>query len=116
MKFEEFEKIIITDIMEQYPQYKQKLQAQFESIVVQKREFFACGFSTDYAVTAVEETLGEDKNLQLGEHQWNINGLKHGSDYILWITNGLISSLEGFSYQERWPDEILWCEKMEALK
>ena len=116
MKFEEFEKIIITDILEQYPEYKQKLQAQFEKSVVQKREFFRCGFSTDYAVTAAEETLGDDKNLQLGNHQWNINGLNYGSDYILWIKNGLISSLEGFSYQEPWPDEILWCEKIENLK
>ncbi len=113
MKFEEFEKIIITDIFEQYPEYKQKLQAQFESSTVQKRERFAFGFFTDYEVTAAEETLGEGINLQLGNHQWNINGLNCGSDYILWIENGLISSLEGFSYQEPWPDEILWCEKMD---
>jgi len=39
MKFDAFEKIIITDIIEQYPEYKQKLQSQFEKIVVQKREF-----------------------------------------------------------------------------
>ena len=36
MKFDEFEKIIITDIIEQYPEYKQNLQAQFEKIVVNK--------------------------------------------------------------------------------
>ncbi|MBQ7339073.1 MAG: hypothetical protein IJW40_11570 [Clostridia bacterium] len=114
MKFEEFEKIIITDIIDQYPEYKQKLQAQFASSVVQKREFFMRGFSTDYEVVAVEETLGEDKNLQLGNHQWNINGLSNGSDYILWIKNGLISSLEGFTYEEPWPDDILWCEKIES--
>ncbi len=112
MKFEEFETIILTDILEQYPQYKQKLQAQLTSSTVQKRERYAFGFSTAYAVTAVEQTLGEGIKLQLGKHQWNINGLKYGSDYILWIENGLIHSLEGFSYQEPWPDEILWCEKM----
>ena len=39
MKFDEFEKIIITDIIEQYPEYKQKLQSQFEKLAVQKREF-----------------------------------------------------------------------------
>jgi hypothetical protein len=112
LKFEEFERIILNDIIEQYPEYKQKLQAQLASSTVQKRERYAFGFSTDYAVTAVEQTLGEGIKLQLGKHQWNINGLKYGSDYILWIENGLIHSLEGFSYQEPWPDEILWCEKM----
>lgn len=116
MKFDEFEKIIISDIIEQYPEYKQKLQSQLEKITVQKREFSTYGFSTYYAVTAGEDTLGDGKNLQLGKHQWNINGLTRGSDYILWIKNGLISCLEGFSYNEPWPDEILWCEKIENLR
>ena len=109
MKFDEFEIIIISYIIEQYPEYKQKLQSQSEKMVVQKREFSTYGFSTYYAVT-------DGENLQLGKHQWNINGLTRGSEYILWIKNGLISCLEGFSYNEPWPDEILWCEKIESLR
>ena len=116
MNRNEFEKIIITDIMEQYPEYKQKLQAQFEKSVVLKREFSTYGFSTYYIVTASEEALGNNENLQLGKSQWKINGLQHGSDYILWIKNGFITCLEGFSYNEPWPDEILWCKKIENLK
>lgn len=116
MQFDEFEKIIISDIIDQYPEYKQKLKSQFEKITVQKREFVKYGFSTYYAVTTADEILGADKNLQLGKNQWNINGLNHGSDYILWIKNGFISCLEGFSYNEPWPNEILWCEKMKNIK
>lgn len=116
MKFDEFEKIIISDIIEQYPEYKQKLQSQLEKITVQKREFSTYGFSTYYSVIAVEETLGDDENLRIGKHQWNINGLNHGSDFILWIKSGLISCLEGFSYNEPWPDKILWCEKIDNLR
>lgn len=116
MKFDEFEKIIITDIIEQYPEYKQKLQAQFEKSVVQKREISTYGFLTYYTVAAEEETLGNTVNMQLGKSQWKINGLQHGSDYILWIKNGFITCLEGFSYNEPWPDEILWCEKIKDLK
>ncbi|MBQ7010237.1 MAG: helix-turn-helix transcriptional regulator [Clostridia bacterium] len=106
MRFDEFEKIIITDIIEQYPEYKQRLRSQLERILLQKREFFTYGFSTYYDVVAVEETLGDDKNLQLGKLQWNINGLNYGVDFILWIKNGFISCLEGFSYNELWPNEI----------
>lgn len=116
MNFVEFEKIIITDIIEQYPEYKEKLKSQFENIAVKKREIHTRGFSTHYTVTATEHSLGGDKNLQLGKYQWNINGLNRGSDYILWIKNGFISCLEGFSYEEPWPKEILWCEKIENLR
>ena len=111
MKFDEFEKIIITDIIEQYPEYKQKLQSQFQKSIVAKRELSTYGFATYYTVLALEETLGADVNLPLGKHQWEINGLQNGSDYILWIKNGFISCLEGFSYNEPWPKEILWCRK-----
>ena len=112
MKFEEFESIIIRDIIEQYPEYKQKLQAQLARSTMQKRTFYMFGFSTEFAVSAADQTLGEGVNLNLSSHPWNINDLECGSDYILWIENGLIHSLEGFSYQELWPEEILWCEKM----
>ena len=114
MRFDEFEKIIITDIFEQYPEYQSILQVQFENIVVQKREFSVHGFSTFYEVNSEEKTLGIDKNLQLGKYQWNISGLQYGSDYILWIENGLIKCFEGFSYNEPWPSEILWCKKIES--
>ena len=116
MNFVDFEKIIITDIIEQYPEYKEKLQSQFEKIDVEKREFSTYGFSTYYVVTAEEEPLEDGENLTLGKHQWNINGLNRGSDCILWIKNGFISCLEGFSYEEPWPKEILWCEKIENLR
>ena len=116
MIFEEFERIIITDIIDQYPEYKEKLQSQFEKISVQRREIHTYGFSTYYTVTAVAETLGEDVNLQLGEHQWEVNDLDYGSDYILWIKNGRISCLEGFTYNEPWPKEIQWCRRIEKLR
>ena len=39
--------------------------------------------------------------------------IEEGNPEFLWIKNGVISCLEGFSYKEPWPDEILWCEKTE---
>lgn len=50
MKFDEFEKIIITDIIEQNPEYNPQLQSQFKKITVQKRELSRYGFSTYYSV------------------------------------------------------------------
>ena len=44
MKFDEFEKIIISDIIEQYPEYKQKLQSQFEKLTVQKESSLHMAF------------------------------------------------------------------------
>ena len=106
MTYDAFEKIIIEDIIQTYPEYAEKLARQYGSAAVVKRTINSPGFYTDYEIGDKTASLGDGVNLQLGENQWNINGLKHGSDYILWIKNGFISSLEGFSYDEPWPDEI----------
>lgn len=112
MKYEEFEKIIIDDIISQYPEYSDKLRRQYDSGTVVGRNMTGKGFFTDYEIGDRSASLGDGVNLQLGENQWNINGLKYGSDYILWIKNGIISSLEGFSYEEPWPEVITEVSKM----
>ena len=106
MTYDEFEKIIIEDIIQTYPEYAEKLARQYGSATVTKRTIDSRGFYTCYEIGDRTASLGDGVDLQLGENQWDINGLQYGSDYILWIKNGFISSLEGFSYDEPWPDEI----------
>lgn len=36
----------------------------------------------------------------------DIEGLEHGAGFILFIVDGLLDNLEGFSYDEPWPPEI----------
>lgn len=112
MKYEEFEKIIIDDIISQYPEYSDKLRRQYDSSTVVGRDMTGKGFFTDYEIGDRSASLGDGVNLQLGEDQWNINGLEYGSDYILWIKNGFITQLEGFSYGEPWPENITKISKI----
>jgi hypothetical protein len=107
-----FESIIIEDIINQYPEYKEKLKKQLLLASVKDRTLYKYGFSVDYVINNSDAaTLGQDVNLMLETDGWKINGLEHGSGYILWIKNGLIDSLEGYSYEEPWPEEITFCEK-----
>ena len=112
MTYDEFEKTIIEDIIQTYPEYAERLTRQYGSATVTKRDIDGRGFSTYYEIGDKTASLGVGVDLQLGENQWNINGLKYGSDYILWIKNGIISSLEGFSYEEPWPEVITEVSKM----
>ena len=107
MTNEEFENLIISDIIAQYPEYADCLEKQYRSAKVSKRENTGYGFFTDYEITDQSSRIDGFPDLMLGKHQWNLNGLKNGSDYILWVKKGLITCLEGFCYgEERWPDEI----------
>ena len=112
MTYDEFEKTIIEDIIQTYPEYAERLTRQYGTATVTKRTIDSRGFYTYYDIGDKTASLGHGVNLQLGEDQWNINGLKYGSDYILWIKNGFITQLEGFSYEEPWPAEIIAVSKM----
>ena len=112
MTYDEFEKRIIDDIIQTYPEYAERLARQYGYATVSKRTIDGRGFYTYYEIGDKTASLGDGVNLQLGENQWNINGLEHGSDYILWIKNGFISSLEGFSYGEPWPKVITEVNKI----
>lgn len=106
MEYDEFESLIVHDIISQYPEYAQRLKKQFDSSVIAKRTIYPCAFITEYSASATDAVLDGAPDLRLGNSQWNIDGLTMGSDYILWIRGGYISSLEGFSYGEPWPSEI----------
>lgn len=112
MNRSEFESIIIADIINRYPEYKVKLQKQLSFAVVKERRLSTYGFSTEFIINNSNEvTLGKEVKLMLETDGWRVNGLELGSGYILWVHNGLISTLEGFSYEEPWPEEITFCEK-----
>ena len=111
MTNEEFENLIISDIIAQYPEYSDFLKKQYRSAKVIKRENTGHVFFTDYAITDQSSRIDGSPDLTLGKHQWNLNGLKNGSDYILWVKEGLFTCLEGFCYgEEQWPDEITEAE------
>lgn len=93
--------MIVSDIIEQNQDYKDILQSQFDSVKVKERRKFERGFCTDYIIDENAKTLGDGVEMQLGNSQWNINGVKNGTDYILWVKNGKISHLEGFTYEEK---------------
>jgi len=42
----------------------------------------------------------------LGNVQVSFPGLEHGAGFVLFINDGLISMLEGYTYGEPWPEDI----------
>lgn len=106
-----FEKTVICEIIKDYPEYSEKLKAQLAHSRVEERRFTVHGFYTDFDIET-EYSLGYGVDLRLGRVNMKINNLKNGSDYILWIKNGLITCLEGFAYDEEFPEEIYSFERI----
>ena len=79
-----------------------KIKQQYENAIVLSRKFTGVGFFTDFHVEDTSLHLNEDVNFELGGNHIAINGLRHGIGLVLFIRKGVISFLEGYTYQEKW--------------
>lgn len=82
----------------------EKLYKQVENITVVRREFTGCGFYTEFHVNSKNYKLDNKEKIMLGGIIAELSELEHGTNFILYIENGLIQTLEGFCYDEQWPD------------
>lgn len=86
----------------------ERLRRQAETFKVRKREFTGAGFYTDFirdSSLRVDE-LGQ-ADVRLDDVVVEIEGVQHGAGFILLIKDGLLDMLEGFTFDEPWPDEVM---------
>lgn len=83
------------------------LRVQLGSCEVSRREFTGCGFFTNLeverSIQAAPTTHARAKVLHVGAR---ISGLMRGASFVLFVTDGYMDLLEGFSYDESWPEVI----------
>jgi hypothetical protein len=71
---------------------------------VASRENTGVGFFCDFRVPSNAPRLQGD--FHLGDVDGQLNGLEHGAGFVLFVREGCLELLEGFSYDEPWPEEI----------
>ena len=97
----------------QEPGYDE-LRMQFQTCRAASREMTGVGFYTALEVDADTATAPADVGNPLGDGRGfpddvhaEIDGLKHGAGFVLWLDAGRLECLEGFAYAEPWPNEVL---------
>ncbi len=83
------------------------LRRQFQNSKIKKREMTGCGFFLYFEIdnADIDETM-KGKSFELGDVFVEIPGMIHGAGFYLFIRDGYISDLEGFSFYEPWPEQV----------
>ena len=81
------------------------LRRQAKWVRVSSREYTGVGFHCDLEVAKEAPVLGVD--LEISNVEARVSGLAHGAGFVLFVRDGRLSLLEGFSYDEPWPQGIL---------
>lgn len=80
------------------------LRKQLQYCHVKKRESTGVGFFLDLEVPrSVVRACAAGEKLRLGDVEAHIKGLENGAGFVLFVSNGYLDVLEGFSCGESWP-------------
>ncbi|HSS96910.1 MAG TPA: hypothetical protein VLK33_07770 [Terriglobales bacterium] len=82
------------------------LRQQAKYAKVCSRKMTGVGFFTNFEIPADLPRLKEHTNLKLGDVNGIADNIKHGLGFLLHVTDGALAMLEGYTYDDPWPDEI----------
>lgn len=105
-KFNKIEKAIMELLLQGNDPVLQILHYQFQKCSFSRRELTGVGFFTFFSVPNNIPRVNQ-KSFQFGDVLAGIKGLKNGAGFLLYVRQGLIYMLEGYTYDEKWPKKIL---------
>ena len=82
------------------------LQKQIHALRVSERKMTGVGFFTRFSIPNDISKLSDEATFQIGGIGADINDLEHGAGFVLFIEDGQIETLEGYTYDEPWPRNV----------
>lgn len=107
--FENFENKVMEMLLCGENEVLEKLRRQFKTAKVKRREFTGVGFFTDFTVEKNLDFSINNKTFCYGDVYSNERGIVGDLGFILFIKNGYIDMLEGYTVYDVWPKE---CESI----
>src|SRR5256885_15953729 len=81
------------------------LRRQLTVAAVRERELTGVGFFTSFKVPPNASRAPVPSNFApFGDVGADIEGLRHGAGFLLFLKDGYLDMLEGYTYGEPWPD------------
>jgi hypothetical protein len=97
--FTPLEQAVLHAVCEAHAEDQSALEAQLSLATVVSRKNTGAGFYADFAVeSSLCAALGGER-LRSGPTA-RIDGLNHGMGFILWLKDGYVKQLEGYSFGE----------------
>jgi len=83
------------------------LGRQVDVARVVSRQVTGAGFFTTFTVPSdVASAHVRDVKIRFGDVEAKIAGLRYGAGFLVYIESGRLQMLEGYSYDEPWPERV----------
>lgn len=102
-----FERAVLEALLTGQSMALQRLRDQLKCCAVTRRDWSSAGFYTYMSVPpGVDRASTATDVVRIGDVGAEIEGLRYGAGFILYVKEGVLDVLEGYSYDEPWPEEI----------
>lgn len=82
-----------------------QLRKQYEIAKIVNEEYDAVGFYIDYKVDKFQlDTKKYPESFSIGDVYGTVNGVFGAVGFVLFVTNGFIKCLEGYTVFDNWPE------------
>lgn len=102
----ELEQAVIQKLLNGKSETFQILQHQYRASNIRERQMTGTGFFTYFSVPRDVLPLPGTPSFCFGDVQAKMTGLKLGAGFLLTVNKGYIYDLEGYSYEEPWPENF----------
>lgn len=81
------------------------LRAQAQVARLASREYTGAGFFLSFELP-FDAPAAAERDFHFGDVNALVDGLQNGAGFVLFVRRGRLDMLEGYSYEEPWPNEI----------
>jgi hypothetical protein len=107
MRLQPLEEAVLGKLLDGKHPVLTALRRQLLGLQVTERKLTGVGFFTTFSMTdrglLAEVPPGASP---FGDVEATISGLEHGAGFLLWLADGRVDVLEGYSYDEPWPEHV----------
>lgn len=82
------------------------LRQQAKQAKVSLRKLTGVGFFTEFDIPSQVPRVTSRPTFRLGDVNGAADNVKHGLGFVLYVNQGVLSTLEGYTYDEPWPDDF----------
>ncbi len=100
----DFERAVLAKLLAGSHPVLDALRSQADVAAVKDRELSGVGFFTRFDVPEEAKRVPGGKSFHLGDVAAECEPLRHGAGFVLFVRDGTIDMLEGYTFDEPWPE------------
>ena len=106
MKATELEKAVIKSMLADRELKPLRPTVNFDAVKVSDREFTGAGFLTEFEQSQELKLFEAGVSLRWGKVGARLNASRIETAYLVYVDDGYLTSVEGYTYGDEWPGSI----------